>query len=124
MMLGTSMKSALGVKAARSLAKNPGPLRRVAPAATKAGLRLVKPLAKRRARRRADRIGDVARGLVTVIASYAPQAARAFGIVEQPKPKPIAPWVGTGIVLGATAIYFLEPGQGRARREQVVRLVS
>jgi hypothetical protein len=61
-----------------------------------------------------------------LLANYGPPAARALGIIEEPKPKSNRALIliGTGAVLGATTIYFFEPGQGRAHREKVARLVS
>jgi hypothetical protein len=108
LMTATRTKVTLAAMAAKPLAKKQGALRM---------------LAKRRARRRAERLGRAARGAVTVLSGFAPQTARALGIIERPKRKPVAPWIATGVALGASAIYFFEPGQGPARRKLLTRLV-
>lgn len=127
-MLSTKTKATLGVKAAKQLAKHPGVLQ-LAPPATKAGWKLYKPLAKRRARKRVERIGETARGIAMTLATVAPAAARGLGIFEPPKQKravapPALAAAGAGAVVGASAVYFLEPGQGRKHRAQVAKLVS
>ena len=50
--------------------------------------------------------------------------ARQFGLVEEPKAKRSAPRVVTGALIGAGAMYLLEPQHGRQHREQVHRLIS
>jgi hypothetical protein len=102
----------VGLKAAKPTAK----------VAVKAG----KPMAKRRARRRADQMRDVARMLGdrarlagAVLVVYGPMVAYELGLAERPKPKRTAPRVITGIVIGATGVYFLDA----EHREKVGGLV-
>lgn len=51
-----------------------------------------------------------------------------LGLAEPPKAKRItpgvAPGVAAGVVIGAGAMYFLEPGHGAEHREKVAHLVS
>lgn len=120
---GTATKGWLGVKATKSVAKNPRLIKAGAKAgapAAKLGWRVAKPRMKRSTRRRAERVGGVlGSALVT-----APQLAEQFGLAEPPKPKRTAPRVAAGMVIGATAMYFLEPEHGRERREQVRSLIG
>jgi hypothetical protein len=124
-MLSTGTKAKRGTKAAKGLVKNPGVLQLASPAA-KGRLKLAKPLAKRRTRKRVERIGETAREIAMTLATYAPDAARALGILppKKEKQKLVIPLAAAGAALGAGAVYFLEPKRGRAHRAQVARLVS
>lgn len=128
-MVSTSTKTKLGAKGVKVLAKNPR-LLRMAPPVAGAGWKLAKPIAKRRARKRAQRFGETAREIAVTVATYAPELARATGVVTPPKRKRLAPHVGarvsigTGAVLGAAAVYFLEPGHGREHRRRLRRFVK
>lgn len=127
-MLRASTKTKLGARALRRVAKNPG-LLQLAPPAAKAGGKLAKPFVKRRARRRVARVGEAAREIAVTVATYAPQVARAAEYLAPPSRKkriarPAAGVVlGTGAVLGAAAVYFLEPRGGREHRMRVRKLV-
>jgi hypothetical protein len=66
-------------------------------------------------------IGEV---LGAVMAAYGPLAARHLGWAEAPKEKRTAPRVVAGAVIGAGAVYFLEPKYGPERREQLLRLIN
>lgn len=92
--------------------------------AGKAGVKAGKPVIKRRARQRVDQIDRAARTVGEVLVVYGPWAAYEFGLVEPPKQKRTAPRVITGVVVGATAMYFLEPGQGQEHRQKVAQFVS
>lgn len=126
--LSTATKGWLGVKAAKGVAKNPGLVRLTAKAGAKSASPLAKlswkagkPLAKRQTRRKVEQIGDT---IGSVVAAYGPEAARQLGLVEPPKEKRTTPRVLAGAVIGASAVYFLEPKCGREHRQQVARLVS
>ena len=126
-LLSTPTKGKVGVKAAKTGAKNPKLLglgaRAVRTAGTLGG-KAGKPVAKRRARRSGRQLGETARTVGETLAVYGPQAAYVFGLVDRPKPKRTAPRVAVGILLGAGAMYFLEPDHGRERRQKVAELVS
>lgn len=134
-VLSNSTKGAVGLKAAGAAIKNPAATRFVAKASApvaKGGMRFGKTIAKRKANRRIEEVGkrieDVGKTARTVgetIAIYGPEAAQLFGWVEPPKPKRTAPRVLVGVIIGATAMFLLEPGdQGKARREKVLGLLS
>jgi hypothetical protein len=114
--LSTTTKGKVGVKAARGLAMRPE--------LAKLAFRASKPLLKRRARQSAEQFTDTARTVATILAIYGPLVGQELGLVEAPKSKRTAPRVAVGIVIGASAVYFLEPRYGRERREQLLRLVS
>ncbi|MBV9195016.1 MAG: hypothetical protein JO168_12795 [Solirubrobacterales bacterium] len=115
---GTKAKAAAGVKAARTAVKYP--------ALARVGGKVAKPVIKRKARRRGYDVLDTARGAITTIAVYSPLAARELGLVEieEPKPARTAPGLLIGVVVGAAAVYFLEPSQGKAHRDQVMNMVN
>jgi len=122
-VLSTSTKGKIGLKAGKTAVKYPTLLRTGAQAASPIGKLGVK-VAKRRVRRRADRVGNAARTIGQTLAVYGPQAAYELGLVEPPKPKRTAPRLAAGFVLGASAVYFLEPEHGREHREKVAQLVG
>ena len=107
--------------------------RAIKPAA-KAGLltRAVKPAAKagkafgkRRARQRAESVGHTASVVSETLLIQVPEAAREMGFIERPAPKRTAPRVAAGVLIGASAMYLLEPGgHGKEHREKVQSLVS
>jgi hypothetical protein len=66
-------------------------------------------------------IGEV---VGAMMAAYGPLAARQLGWAEAPRAKRTAPRVVAGAVIGAGAVYFLEPKCGPERREQVLRLIN
>jgi hypothetical protein len=126
-VLSTTTKAKLGAKSAKGVAKNPGILRVSGKAASpiaKLGVKAGKPFAKRRARQNAQKVGDAVRTVATTLAVYGPEAARELGLVDAPKPKRTAPRVAAGVVIGAGAMYLLEPEHGREHREQLAKLVS
>lgn len=127
-VLSNSTKGKVGLKAAGAAIKHPAATRMVAKAsapAAKGGWRLGKTVAKRKASQRIEDVGKTARAVGETISIYGPEASQLFGWVEQPKPKRTAPRVLVGIVIGATAMYLLEPGDpGKERRAKLLGLVS
>lgn len=126
--LSKSTKGKVGLKTAGAAIKHPSATRWVAKASTpaaKGGMRLGKTIAKRKLSHRIEDVGKTARAVRETIAIYGPEAAQLFGWVEPPKPKRTAPRVLVGIVIGATAMFLLEPGApGKQRREKLIALVS
>jgi hypothetical protein len=114
-MLSRRTKSKLARKAAKELAAHPT-LRHATVAAAK-------PVAKRKLRRSRRRALAAARGAGTTLAEYAPPAAEALGLVE-PRKQPKTAWrLILGIVIGAGAMYLLEPDKGAARRQALLALL-
>jgi hypothetical protein len=124
----TKAKGRLGLKVVGAAVKNPGTTRRAAKAtapAAKAGFNLRKGLAKRRAARRVERARETARRVGYAVFVQAPQAAQELGLIERPAPKRTAPRIVVGVLLGASAMYLLEPGTpGKQHREKVASLVA
>ena len=126
-VLSNTTKGKAGLKAAGAAVTHPAMTRLAAKAgapAAKGGFSVGKVLAKRKARRRVEYLGKAARVLGETIAVYGPEAAQLMGWAEPPKPKRGAPRVLVGILIGATAMYFLEPGEGKERRQKALSLVS
>lgn len=126
-IISTSTKGKAGFKAAKAVAKRPGFLAGGAQAALpvgKLGLKASKPLLKRKARRRIDQLDSAAHALGEVLAVQGPRAAYELGLAEPPKPKRTVPRVAAGMIIGAGAVYFLEPEHGREHREKVAQIVG
>ncbi|HET8976957.1 MAG TPA: hypothetical protein VFN87_02300 [Solirubrobacteraceae bacterium] len=85
----------------------------------KAGFKVAKAAAKR-----PQQIVRASRILGETLAVTAPRAAYELGLAEPSKPKRTGPGVAAGIVIGAGAMYFLEPEHGSEHREKVAQLVS
>jgi hypothetical protein len=122
---GTKGKPA--IKTAKAVARRPQRLltgAKIAVPAGKAGLRASTPALRRRARQRAKQLDRASRTLGEALAVYAPKAAYDLGLAEPPKAKRTAPRVAAGVVIGASAMYFLEPEHGKEHREKVAQLVS
>jgi hypothetical protein len=126
--MSNTTKGKIGLRAAGAAAKNPGATSFVAKAGApvaKGGARLGKTVAKRKANRRIEDIGRTARTVGETISTYGPEAAQLFGWVEPPKPKRTAPRVLVGVVIGAAAMFVLEPSAaGKERRAKVRELLS
>ncbi len=130
--LSNSTKGKLGLAAAGTALKHPGATAKASKFAAKAaapaakgGLKVTKAIGKRKAGRSLEDLGEAARGFLDLLAVYAPEAAQALGWVEPPKPKRTAPRVLVGVVIGAAAMYLLEPGTaGREHRAQVAKLFA
>ncbi len=126
-VLSRSTKTKLGLKGAKVLARNPAILRtgtRAAAPAGRLGFRLAKPVAKRRARQRGADLSQAAQTAAAYLITYAPQVAQQLGLVEPPRRRRTGPLLVAGVVVGASAVYFLEPANGKAHREQVLKLVK
>jgi hypothetical protein len=122
-VLSSTTKARVGVKAAKGVVKHPGVVR-VGAKASMPAARVGASLAKRRARRRVSRIGEAMRDAGETLVTYGPQAARNLGLVEAPKPKRTAPRLAAGVVIGAGAMYLLDPEHGKEHREKVAHLVG
>jgi hypothetical protein len=116
MALKTKTKAKVGAKTAKTAAKNPRIVRAVGRAAFKVG----KPVAKRKVRRHAKRVsrhagrvGTTARTAVEWVVVFGPIVAQAAGLVQPPKRRHTGMRVVAGVVLGATAMYFLRGGDRR-----------
>jgi hypothetical protein len=126
-VLNTTSKEKLALKGSARIAKRPALLRSGAKAAKppiKLGFTAGKPLARWRARRRLKNAMDTAQSLGAAVKEYGPEAARLVGALEEPKQKRTAPRVAAGVVIGASAVYFLDPKQGAEHRQQARRLVT
>ena len=121
----SASKAKVGTKAAKTAIKNPGAVKgapkmagKTARPVAKFGFRAAKPMTKRRAKSRFEKIGETLRSAADEIVTYGPSAAVELGLVEAPKPKRTAPRVLVGVLIGAGAMYAVE------HREQVASLVS
>jgi hypothetical protein len=128
-------KTAVASKAAFGLAKKPTARRATAKAArpsAKVAFMIAKPIVLRRIRQSTAQIVDAAATVAeaavmtaVVLATYGPDAAVELGLVEPPpKPKPAAPRVIAGVVIGASAVYFLDPAHGQKRRDRIAGLMK
>ncbi len=122
-VISKTTKARAAGTAAKLAARNPGAVVSAARPAGKLSLRVGKPILKRRARQRAQDVGETGRTVGQVLAVYGPMAARELHLVEPPHEKKTAPRVAAGAVLGASAVYFLEPGSGAEHRRKVAELV-
>jgi hypothetical protein len=122
----TRTKARLAGKTAKAMVEHPT-LRKAAmtagPPVVKVRFGIARRRARRRALERAAQVQNAARVAQDTLAAYGPQAAEALGLTERPKPRR-APSIAFGAVLGASAVYFLEPGQGAARRTKLVALLD
>ena len=119
-------KAAVGVKAAQGAAKHPGIVTKGAKAAlavlgvetaakhprvVRVGLKAGKPVARRKLRKgidQVDRFGDNAREVGEALLIGSALVAQGLGLVERPKPRPAAPLLAGGAVIGAGAVYFFD----------------
>ncbi len=122
-VLKPSTNGKLGLRGAKLLARNPTIARAVPPAA-RLGLTLGKPMAKRRARQRREDLSKAAQTVRRILATYWPEAARQLQIGEPPRRRRNAPLLAVGVGIGASAVYFLEPGTGKEHRERVLKLIK
>jgi hypothetical protein len=127
-MFSKKAKASVGVETARGLIEDPEIRQAAAQAAagtSRLGFSVTKRVARRKTRRRLKRYRDVAQAVGPVLATYGPQAAQSLGLVEQPTSKPRRrPALAAGVVIGASTVYFLEPGAGRGHRQQLARAVA
>jgi hypothetical protein len=123
--LRRTTKARLGVKAAKTAVTHPRSTLLGGRVAARGMRRLGPPLARRGARNRAAELGDTVRSVANTIVTYVPPLARELSSAVEPPPRPrTAPRVAAGFVLGAGAMYFLEPEQGAAHRASVRELVA
>jgi hypothetical protein len=101
----TTTKAKLGKKTVKSAAKNRW--------LVKAAFRVGKPVAKRKVRRHGERIGNTARTARDLVIVVGPIAAEALGLVEPPKRRHTTRHVILGVVIGATAMYYLRRGDSQ-----------
>jgi hypothetical protein len=122
----TRTKAKIGGTSAKALVESPA-LRKasamVAPPAAKAGLRIGRRRARKRALVQAERLQEVARSAGDALTTYGPQAAEALGLIEPPKPRR-TPVFAAGAVLGAAVALLLEPKGGAARRARLATIAS
>ncbi len=126
-ILDVTTKAKASTNAAKFAINNPAILRRgvqVSRPAARLGIKASKPVAKRRMRRRAEQFSEAAKVIGETLVTYGPPAAYGLGLAEPPKPKRTAPRVAAGVVIGASAVYFLEPEHGKEHREKVAQLVG
>jgi hypothetical protein len=105
-----------GVKGAKVLARHP--------TARKATARVGKVVVKRKARAQVERLADASRTARQTVVIYGPPAAQLLGLTPPPKPNRTVPAFGAGIVIGAGAVYFLEPAHGAEHRRQIQQLLA
>jgi hypothetical protein len=108
----TKTKATLGVETAKGILTDPD-IRSAAaeagPPVARLSLNIGKRFARRRTRKQLEQIGDTINTLATLLATYGPMVAHQLGAVEPPKQKRTAPRVATGVVIGATTMYVLQP---------------
>jgi hypothetical protein len=103
----TKTKAKLGAKTAKTVVKRRW--------LGKMAFRVGKPVAQHKVRRRVERVATTARAAGEWAVVVGPVAAKAFGLVQPPKRTHTARRVVLGVVIGATAMYYLrrndrEPG--------------
>jgi hypothetical protein len=108
----TKTKAKLGAKTAKTVAKRPW--------LGKMAFRVGKPVAQHKVRRRVERIGATAKAAGEWVVVVGPVAAQALGLVQPPKRTHTARRVALGVVIGATAMYYLR----RDDRDQGPKPVS
>jgi hypothetical protein len=127
-MISTRTKAKAGAKAAKGIIQEPllrSAVSEVGPPVAKLGMKVGKRRLNRRTRKQLEQLGDTVGSVATLAQTYVPQAAQAaqqLGLVEPPKTKRTTPRVFTGVALGATLMYLLEPGSGQQHRRQVRKL--
>jgi hypothetical protein len=70
------------------------------------------------------RIGGAARTAGAIAVTYGPLVARLVVAPEPPRKRRTGSAVLAGMVIGAAAVYLLEPEHGSVRRRRVMALVS
>jgi hypothetical protein len=125
-LLSTRTKLKLGARSAKAAAERPGTLltvTRMAAPPAKLVLRFTAPMVGRKARERAEDPYASVRVLAEALAVHGPRVAGELGLIEPPKRKRTAPRVAAGMVLGAGAVYFLEPECGPQHVRRAAGLV-
>ena len=120
----------MGVKGTMAMARHPALRRatvRAARPTAKVGWRVGKMMARRSARHQLEQLeqlGEMARTIGEIVVVYGPPAAEVLGLIEAPKPRRTAPAFAAGVVIGAGAVYFLEPEHGPEHRRRIQELVA
>jgi hypothetical protein len=139
-MLSRKSKAKAGLTTARAIIDDPA-IRSAAANAAQPVARLsfgiTKRVARRRARRRLDRLDAVVHHLAETVSAttdlvqtYGPSVVESLGSlglveVRQPRQRRAStPKVVGGVLLGAGAMFLLEPVHGREHRRQLQRLVA
>jgi len=129
-MLSTKTKTKAGARTAKAIVEHPLLRTAVAeagPPIARAGVKVGKQRLSRKSRRQLEQLGSTLGTVASLASTYAPQAAQTaqqLGLVEAPKTKRTGPRLLAGAVLGAVAMFLLEPGHGREHRQQVQRLLG
>jgi hypothetical protein len=63
-----------------------------------------------------ERFGESARAVGEALLVCSAVIAQGLGLVERSKPRPALPLLATGAVIGASAVYFFEPGRSAKAR--------
>ncbi len=121
-MPSTKTKALVGAKGAKALVRYPV-LRRTTVRATRPAAKLGWVVVKRRARGQLERVGEAARTVGETVVIYGPPAAQVLGLVEAPKPRRTVPAFAVGTVIGAGAVYLLEPEHGSEHRRRIQTLL-
>ena len=107
-MVSTKTKAKAGAKGAHVVARHP----MVRKGTVKAGWTAGKIVARRKARAGVERFSGAGSAIgetMMVVAVVCPQVAQGLGLVETPKRRSAFPAVVAGIVIGAGAVYLLDP---------------
>jgi hypothetical protein len=121
-MAGKKTGAKLGAMGAVAMARHPKLRRTTARAArpgAKVGWRVGKVVAKRKARAQLEQLSSIAQTSKGLWVVYGLPAAQELGLIERPKPRRTGRVLVAGIVIGAAAVYFLEPEHGGEHRRKV-----
>ncbi len=121
-VLSTKTKARIGVKTAKQAAQHPKLALRGARGAQPVVRGVVK-VRTRQARRQAAAALDTGRSVGQSVFEAGRQAALDAAQAQLPR-KRTAPRVAVGIVVGATAMYFLDPTSGDKRRRRALGLIT
>ena len=97
------------------------------PRVVRVGLKAGKPAARRKVRKgvgQLERFGDSAREVGGALLVCGALIAQGLDLVERPKPRPAAPLLASGVVIGASALYFLERWRGQKHRSGLPSLAA
>jgi hypothetical protein len=114
-MISAKTKAKLGTKVAGMLTH---------PSLRWASWNVGKLVARHRLPDQFRQLGGAARNAGAVAVTYGPLVARLVVAPEPPKKRRTGPAVLAGMVIGAGAVYFLEPEHGSVRRRRVMARVS
>ncbi len=96
----TTTKAKLGAQGVRMFANHPQ--------AARFGFILARPVAKRRAERTLREAWEVIEAIPPTLNALV-AAGQELGLIEKPKPRPVAPYVLAGVLIGAAAVSVLKP---------------